>query len=447
MNRDHISLKLPREEGESDEREEEFTMYVMDLSYFSGKLECYFNYQGLKWGREEPSWVELGKLKHQAGTSQVPLVRDNIEGAWLRDTTSIIHHLEAKYPDKAPSTLTGDPVADFFSLLLEDWADEYLWRPAMYYRWEPTFDSGQLSQRFSWEFLDRVTPFHLIHSALAPLDACLPKSISIEVVRHRQWLFSVFGEGIVSEEQHRAVQSQYLRSLAACQKIFSSQPFLLGNRPTRADFGLMAPFFRHFSSDPTPRKIMQQRAPAVFEWVARMWNCRRSTLPASTFKPDNPIVSLPKGWEALQPLFKEYLVYLDCNARAWSRGESQFTARFQGVESQVQTVPYRVWCRLELQRRVEDVEGEAKERLEQALKAAELWDPLWSAGKVEIAPEQGISPPHCNSSPKTDPPDSPKWPLEPLIFRYVCARMPRIILVLACLFCPLLALYLGMSPT
>ena len=43
MNRDHISLKLPQDErGES---EEEFTMYVMDISYFSGKLESYFNYQ------------------------------------------------------------------------------------------------------------------------------------------------------------------------------------------------------------------------------------------------------------------------------------------------------------------------------------------------------------------------------------------------------------------
>ena len=156
----------------------------------------------------------------------------------------------------------------------------------------------------------------------------------------------------MSEEQHRhytkhlmltsvtptptrAVQKQYLRTLAALQKIFSSQPFLLGSRPTRADFGLMAPFFRHFSSDPTPRKIMQQRAPAVMEWVARMWNCRRSTLSSSTSKIDNPIVSLPKGWGALGPLLKEYLVYLKCNAKAWSRGESQFTATFQGVESQV----------------------------------------------------------------------------------------------------------------
>ena len=42
MNEDHISLKLPREK---EKEEKEFTMYVMDISYFSGKLECYFNFQ------------------------------------------------------------------------------------------------------------------------------------------------------------------------------------------------------------------------------------------------------------------------------------------------------------------------------------------------------------------------------------------------------------------
>ena len=43
MNEDHISLKLPWEKEEKEEKE--FTMYVMDISYFSGKLECYFNFQ------------------------------------------------------------------------------------------------------------------------------------------------------------------------------------------------------------------------------------------------------------------------------------------------------------------------------------------------------------------------------------------------------------------
>ena len=45
MNEDHISLKLPREKEKDGSEEKEFTMYVMDISYFSGKLECYFNFQ------------------------------------------------------------------------------------------------------------------------------------------------------------------------------------------------------------------------------------------------------------------------------------------------------------------------------------------------------------------------------------------------------------------
>ena len=32
-----------------------------------------FGLQGFKWKRVEPSWVELGKLKQQTGTSQVKM--------------------------------------------------------------------------------------------------------------------------------------------------------------------------------------------------------------------------------------------------------------------------------------------------------------------------------------------------------------------------------------
>ena len=53
---------------------------------------------------------------------------------------------------------------------------------SLIFRWEPNFDSVQLSQRFSWEFLDGATPFQLLNPLLAPLDACLPKTISIELV-------------------------------------------------------------------------------------------------------------------------------------------------------------------------------------------------------------------------------------------------------------------------
>ena len=36
-------------------------------------------HQGLKWRREEPSWTELGKLKEQAGTSQVAVMNRAIK--------------------------------------------------------------------------------------------------------------------------------------------------------------------------------------------------------------------------------------------------------------------------------------------------------------------------------------------------------------------------------
>ena len=43
-------------------------------------------------------------------------------------------------------------------------------------------------------------------------------------------------------------------------------------------------------------------------------------------------------------------------------------------------MPYRAWCRLELQRRAEDL-GAGGE-LEEVLEQAGLWEPLWRGGKV-----------------------------------------------------------------
>ena len=52
------------------------------------------------------------------------------------------------------------------------------------------------------------------------------------------------------------------------------RPYLLGTAPSLADFGMMGPMLRHFGQDPTPVEIMRNTAPAVYEWVARVWNAR-----------------------------------------------------------------------------------------------------------------------------------------------------------------------------
>ena len=75
------------------------------------------------------------------------------------------------------------------------------------------------------------------------------------------------------------VEGGYLRALEHLESILATRPFLLGARPSLADFGYFGPMFRHFGCDPTPVAIMRDRAPGVYAWVARVWNARASDLP------------------------------------------------------------------------------------------------------------------------------------------------------------------------
>lgn len=164
---DHISLKVDNSRFTSDNKPD-FLLYVMDISYFSGKLEMYFRYRDFNFQRIEPTMSELFEIKKQTGTSQTPLVYDMIEQKWLRDTTYIIKYMEEKYVENHVMCqyIPSVNYKDFFSLLLEDFADEYMCRPAMYMRWEPGVDSKVLSTRFIWEFADDAGIFRFVPTFL-----------------------------------------------------------------------------------------------------------------------------------------------------------------------------------------------------------------------------------------------------------------------------------------
>ena len=433
---DHISLKVDNSRFTSDNKPD-FLLYVMDISYFSGKLEIYFRYRDFNFQRIEPTMSELFEIKKQTGTSQTPLVYDMIERKWLRDTTYIIKYMEEKYVEKSCNVpiYPECQLQRFFSLLLEDFADEYMWRPAMYMRWEPGVDSKVLSTRFIWEFVDDVWIFRFV-----------PTFLRRSGIAFRQWLFSVFGEGIEDDEQHAIVKSQYYAVMDTLQDIFQQSPFLLGSHPTLVDFGLIGPFFRHFSSDPTPRKILQQQAPAVYEWVGRMWNCKQDKL-SSTFESVCDNGTLPTSWNKLFPLVAEYLQYLHQNALAWRLNKPSFKFLFKGgnsvaKHSLVQTVPYRTWCRLELQRSFNELKAsdhQGAEKVKLVLLEFNCWEILWKDGTIECPPEFGTVPPLCKPHPGSKKPDTPKWSMELLLLRYFKERLQTMLLVFLIIFATVIA--------
>ena len=65
-------------------------------------------------------------------------------------------------------------------------------------------------------------------------------------------------------------KSAYLDILDVLNDHFLQWPYLLGGRPSPADFGFITLLFAHLSRDPHSAQIMKLRAPQVFRWTERM---------------------------------------------------------------------------------------------------------------------------------------------------------------------------------
>ncbi len=115
------------------------TVYGSSISYFTGKLENYLRIKGIPYRFQAMTGetaLAAGQRKRPAHP-QMPALQ-LADGRWMTDSTPVIQWFESEYP--APAVIPVDPLQRFFSLLLEDYADEWLWRPAMHYRWY--YDEG-----------------------------------------------------------------------------------------------------------------------------------------------------------------------------------------------------------------------------------------------------------------------------------------------------------------
>ena len=105
----------------------------------------------------------------------------------------------------------------------------------------------------------------------------VPKGRRRRWVARRQTKLFVAGDG-VDERTRTHAEGAYLSLLAPLEPIFSRAPVHARRAPDDRRLRAHGPFWRHFVHDPTPARLMQERAPAIFEWAARTWNARASRL-------------------------------------------------------------------------------------------------------------------------------------------------------------------------
>jgi glutathione S-transferase len=331
-------------------------VYGAKVSYFTGKLEAYLRYREIPYEYRPLDARHYRKVvPKRLGATQYPTVELG-DGRWMSDTTPMIAWLERERP--GVDVIPSDPVQRYLSLLIEDYADEWLWRPAMHYRWSYPPDRYLASS----EIVDELLRIPVV-----------PRWRRRRWMAKRQDRLFVSGDGIDDRTREHA-EGSYLRLLDLLQPIFERRPFMLGERPTIADVGLMGPFWRHFVHDPTPARLMQDRAPAVYEWAARTWNARAGDLGA------RPLTDgVPADWgPVLNEIGETHLEALAVNAVAYDEGAKSHDLTVQGTTYRaIPTSAYRPWCLRRLQASFDELPGDAGREVRDVLERHGCWEPLW----------------------------------------------------------------------
>ena len=319
-----------------------YKLYKMDISYFSGKLEAYLRYKGIP---HQPVDCEnlksLQRIGKKTGFQKVPAIELQ-DGRWLTDTTPMMQWLEKKHPH--PSVFPEDPALRFVALLIEDYGDEWLWRPAMWWRWVPKVSRITLGRQIAQLYSKWLT---------------IPLGFYFANRQLNEWLWN---DG-VDKANSGKVRDMYFRELEFLEALLSEQPYILGSHPSIADFGYFGSFFRHFGNDPISAEVMRRRAPNTYEWVARLWNTKPEKLSSII----NWRWPTEEYWKPLlERICTDYLPYLHQNALAFQKNKKRFD--FKGKNHSFKktvTTVYRVWCRQQLQREFSLLNSSDQQKVEQ----------------------------------------------------------------------------------
>ena len=231
-----------------------YTLYGWHLSYFTGKVLCYLRYKQAPFVLQPVNLYTLTqRIKRETGAVVMP-VMVTPQGQWIQDSSVIIDHIEARYPE--PSIIPATPVQRFVASLIEAWGDEW---------WVP------IAMHTRWSYPENYCLFE--HDAGRALLPHWPGFIQRRAVRFiaaklRRMLPSVG----VRPEQFAVMDAWTAHMLDLLDAHFAQLAFLLGDRPTLADFGLVGTMYGHLGRDPWPARELISRRVHLRAWIDRMAN-------------------------------------------------------------------------------------------------------------------------------------------------------------------------------
>lgn len=282
-----------------------YRIYGSEPSPYSVKVRSYFRYKQIPHEWIERSAAVEEEFKQYAKLPLVPLVVTP-EGLGLQDSTPILEYMEALFPE--PSIHSEDPTLAFLSALIEEFGDEWANKWMFHFRWAREADQRSGAERIA-------------RSLMPDAEATQLQGLA-DMIRERMvgrvWFVGSSPQTAAQIEDSFAAMTEQLEAHLA------GRAYLFGGRPAFGDFGLWGQYYELWT-DPTPGKLLRERAPRVVAWIERMIEP----------KDEGPF----EGWPALAPTLAPilrrfvgglFLPWSAANAAAIDGGLPEFSVQLDG---------------------------------------------------------------------------------------------------------------------
>jgi glutathione S-transferase len=310
-----------------------YRIFGSELSPYSVKVRSYFRFKGLphEWIPRSPA--VQAEFQKYAKLPLVPLVVTP-EGEGVQDSTPIIERFEAA----EPALSSQDRTLDFVSALLEEYGDEWGNKWMFHYRWRYQPDVWSTAERIARQMMVGQDTL-----AVAQARAAVAERMTARI--------GFVGSNPTTEP---TIEGSFKRALALVEAHLQTRPYMLGNRPAMADFGLWGQLYE-LATDPTPGAIMRASAPKVMAWVQRM------LAPGN----EGSFETWPALAPTLMPILREevgglFLPWSTANAGAIAAGQKSFDMTLAGAEWSQEPQKYHARSLAEIRRKyaaVKDAPG------------------------------------------------------------------------------------------